>query len=111
MTDAPRDRQGRAGAEKTALRSDDVVFGPSVDGGYWLVGLRAPFPELFVNRQFSTANVLEEALETCRLHQREFSFVRSIPDIDEPGDLERFLGDASSLGLRTARVLESLTRS
>ena len=95
-------------AAREALRSDDVVFGPSVDGGYWLVGLRAPFPELFVNRQFSTAKVLEEALETCRLHQRGFSFVRSIPDIDEPDDLERFLCDESSLGSRTTRVLESL---
>ena len=94
-----------------ALRCNDVVFGPSVDGGYWLVGLSAPFPELFVNRQFSTANVLDEALETCRTHQREFSFVRSASDIDEAGDLERFLGDTSLLGSRTARVLESLTRS
>ena len=98
-------------AVREALRSDDVVFGPSVDGGYWLVGLRAPFPELFVNRQFSTDSVLDEALETCRLHQRGVSFVRSASDIDEPGDLERFLGDASSLGPQVALVLEALVHS
>lgn len=95
-------------AARAALRFDDVVFGPSADGGYWLVGLNSPFPDLFANRRFSTASVLEEALETCRAHRRSTSFVRTAADVDEPSDLTRFGDSGSSVGPRMAVALESL---
>ena len=40
----------------------DAVFGPSVDGGYYLVGMKAPHP-LFPDDELGTENVLAEALE------------------------------------------------
>ena len=50
-----------------ALRSHDVVFGPSQDGGYWLVGLRRhPVPrhhlpgQLFRQVRWSTAQALAD---------------------------------------------------
>jgi uncharacterized protein len=49
----------------TRLMSDqtDVVFGPCYDGGYYLVGMRRPHPELFVNIPWSTEKVLANTLE------------------------------------------------
>lgn len=40
----------------------DVVFGPACDGGYYLVGMRKPHPELFENISWSTGTVLEDTL-------------------------------------------------
>jgi rSAM/selenodomain-associated transferase 1 len=41
----------------------DIVFGPCYDGGYYLVGMRKPNPELFRNIPWSTKNVLSTTLE------------------------------------------------
>ena len=40
------------------LKSHDLVLGPAVDGGYWLIGLRAPQPELFREIEWSSDQVL-----------------------------------------------------
>ena len=55
-----------------ALRSGaaDVVLGPSEDGGYYLIGLGAPAPELFVNVPWSTATVYAETLARARASGR-----------------------------------------
>lgn len=52
-------------ASFTRLMSDrtDVVFGPCYDGGYYLVGMRRPHPELFANIPWSTDKVLANTLE------------------------------------------------
>ena len=44
----------------------DVVLGPAEDGGYYLVGLRRPAPELFVDVAWGTAAVLEVTLARAR---------------------------------------------
>ena len=41
----------------------DVVFGPCHDGGYYLVGMRQPHPELFDDIPWSTERVLSNTLE------------------------------------------------
>ncbi|MFC1881596.1 TIGR04282 family arsenosugar biosynthesis glycosyltransferase [Thermodesulfobacteriota bacterium] len=41
----------------------DAVFGPCEDGGYYLVGMRKPHPELFQDVPWSTEAVLEITLE------------------------------------------------
>ncbi|HEX8656857.1 MAG TPA: TIGR04282 family arsenosugar biosynthesis glycosyltransferase, partial [Hymenobacter sp.] len=40
------------------LASHDVVVGPALDGGYYLLGLRALVPDFFINKPWSTAAVL-----------------------------------------------------
>ena len=51
----------------SALERRDVVLGPSVDGGYYLIGLRAPQPELFEGVAWSTNQVLGQTIE--RVHR------------------------------------------
>ena len=41
----------------------DVLFGPCRDGGYYLVGMRQPHPELFDDIPWSTERVLSNTLE------------------------------------------------
>ena len=79
---------------ETALRlvsgaDTDVVLGPSEDGGYYLIGLRAPRPELFEDMAWSTPAVLPE---TLRRAQALGLRVVSLPpwfDVDTGGDIER----------------------
>ena len=46
-TDAPGVDQKRVEQAFDSLDASDVVFGPTSDGGYYLLGLNRPQPELF----------------------------------------------------------------
>jgi rSAM/selenodomain-associated transferase 1 len=67
----------------------DVVLGPTEDGGYYLIGLRAPQPELFVEMPWSTPDVLPETRNRAR--RRGLRLVQLQPwyDVDTPEDLDR----------------------
>jgi rSAM/selenodomain-associated transferase 1 len=41
------------------LEKNDLVLGPALDGGYYLIGLKQMVPDLFVGIPWSTARVLE----------------------------------------------------
>ena len=97
-----------------ALEADeaDVVLGPTVDGGYYLVGMRQPHPHLFQDIPWSTDRVLETTLE--RLEERGLTGL-TLPlweDVDTIEDLERLrerLTDAPPLvAPRTRAVLRQL---
>ncbi len=45
-----------------ALERAEVLLGPSTDGGYYLVGLKEPRPELFEDVSWSTPEVLEQTI-------------------------------------------------
>lgn len=61
-TDIPGIDEETAEAAFRALSEHDVVLGPATDGGYYLVGLSRPLPELFENVPWSTGLVLSETL-------------------------------------------------
>jgi uncharacterized protein len=75
-----------------ALAANDAVLGPALDGGYWLVGLRQPIPELFHKMRWSTATVLAETLARCRALGLRTALLRQLADIDTPEDWERNQG-------------------
>jgi uncharacterized protein len=76
----------------TRLMSDrtDVVFGPCYDGGYYLVGMRKPHPELFVNIPWSTDMVLANTLERARELGVRADLLPRWNDLDTVEDLIAF---------------------
>jgi rSAM/selenodomain-associated transferase 1 len=69
------------------LEQHDAVLIPVADGGYVLIGLRAPSPDLFTRMTWSTAAVAGETLRRmgiAGLHVWQGSVLH---DIDEPADL------------------------
>jgi rSAM/selenodomain-associated transferase 1 len=68
-----------------------VALGPAADGGYYLVGLNAPHPELFQGQVWSTDTVLAEALHRARLLGLTVHLLRPWQDIDTYADLLAFL--------------------
>jgi len=64
-----------------------VVFGPSADGGYYLVGLSSPDERLFRGFRWSTAEVLRNAAARCRFLSVPFSFLPPGWDVDTGEDL------------------------
>ena len=75
----------------SALHTHDVVLGPATDGGYWLIGLRRPAPELFTAIPWSTPQVFAETSARCARHALRLQLLRELTDIDEPADWQSFL--------------------
>jgi rSAM/selenodomain-associated transferase 1 len=64
----------------------DVVFLPTEDGGYGLVAMTRPYPELFCNMVWSTEKVLRQTLSRANRRGLVYSLLDSMPDIDKKSD-------------------------
>jgi uncharacterized protein len=70
-----------------ALREYPVVLGPATDGGYYLVGLRQPLPELFSGPVWGSDSVLADSLVIIKKAGLAHSLLEPLSDIDRPEDL------------------------
>ena len=80
----------------------DVSLCPVEDGGYWFVGLKRPFPQLFEGTVYGGASVFEDALAACAAHGRAVAAGPRLHDVDTPEDLAWFEGWAAGSQARTA---------
>jgi glycosyltransferase A (GT-A) superfamily protein (DUF2064 family) len=64
------------------LREADVVFGPAVDGGYYLVGTARYLPRFFECIPWSTSDTLAVHLSLCRQHEWSVRLLPTRRDID-----------------------------
>jgi len=67
----------------------DVVLGPSDDGGYYLIGVRAMHRELFVDMPWSTSAVLPETVQRAEALGLRVARLPTWFDVDTPQDLAR----------------------
>jgi rSAM/selenodomain-associated transferase 1 len=68
----------------------DVVLGPCRDGGYYLLGMRRVWPQLFTNIPWSSADVLELSLAAARSAGLTTVLLPEWQDIDTVADLHAF---------------------
>ncbi|MDZ4397715.1 TIGR04283 family arsenosugar biosynthesis glycosyltransferase [Hydrogenophaga sp.] len=73
-----------------ALQDHDAVLIPAEDGGYVLIGLRRPVPEVFTEVPWSTAQVLGRTRERLRGCGASWQELPSLWDVDEPADWLRW---------------------
>ncbi len=73
-----------------ALERHEVVLGPSTDGGYYLLGMRAPGHDLFDGIPWSTPDVFPATLRLLEKHHATVAFVPQLSDIDTLEDYIRF---------------------
>lgn len=70
------------------LERDDVVLGPSLDGGYYLVGTAKPRERLFDDVRWSAPCTLEDQVRTCRRNGWSVGYLPARRDIDTWEDWE-----------------------
>ena len=70
-----------------ALQNNDLVIGPSCDGGYYLIGLNKSTPELFEEISWSTEKVLKQTLERAERLLLKVQLLDQLRDIDTLEDL------------------------
>jgi len=72
-----------------ALSTQDLVLGKAEDGGYYLIGLRGFYPELFQGIDWGTHLVLEQTVASAEVIGLTMSYLPMLNDIDTPEDLEK----------------------
>jgi rSAM/selenodomain-associated transferase 1 len=73
------------------LRDARVVLGPCPDGGYYLIGLSSPTPELFRDMPWSTDRVVPETEVRVKSMGLALSYLPEWHDVDTGADLERLV--------------------
>lgn len=88
LPDIPAQYIGRAFEN---LRTSDVVIGPAVDGGYYLLGFRqeAFLPGVFKDISWSTNIVFDQTLKTIRQAALNYSILPEWYDVDNLAELEQ----------------------
>ncbi|MCI1187706.1 TIGR04282 family arsenosugar biosynthesis glycosyltransferase [Hymenobacter sp. DH14] len=86
-TDCPGLRASHLTEAFAALETADVVLGPATDGGYYLLGLREPRPELFQNKTWSTDSVLADTLADAQRLGLRAALLPELRDVDTAQDL------------------------
>ena len=86
-SDCPDITEAQIKQALTALETHDVVLGPAVDGGYYLIGLNRLHAPLFENIPWSTARVLERTAAIARQSDLSVALLAPLSDIDRPEDL------------------------
>ena len=72
----------------SVLPNRDAVIGPAQDGGYWLLGLKEPCPELFADMAWSTPEVFPETLRRLEAAGISPHLLPELVDIDTGDDLD-----------------------
>jgi hypothetical protein len=90
-----------------ALDDQDVVFGPALDGGYYLVGLSRPHPELFAidSTLWSGPQVLAASVAAAAHAGLTVGLLPRLRDLDTPDDAAALRTDP----MLPARIAAQLT--
>ncbi|MCH7411934.1 TIGR04282 family arsenosugar biosynthesis glycosyltransferase [Belliella sp. R4-6] len=89
-TDCPEISSALINKAYIELGAANVVFGPALDGGYYLLGMNQPTPILFDNMTWSHSKVMDDSIERLQQKNLSFSLLDELSDIDNERDWERF---------------------
>lgn len=64
------------------LHENEVVIGPSTDGGYYLLGMRLLVPDIFYKKEWSTEKVFSSTLADIKKLSLSYFLLPELSDID-----------------------------
>ena len=94
----------------TALETNDVVLGPTSDGGYYLIGMKAPCAQVFQGHPYGGATVWESTMAAIAAANLTVAAAPGLDDVDTPEDLLR-LAKTVRPESHTGRCLNQLKKA
>ena len=73
-----------------ALNHSDLVLGPAIDGGYYLIGMKSSAAYLFEGIAWSTSQVLSQTLHVAYQQGLIVTLLPELDDIDTQEDWQRY---------------------
>jgi rSAM/selenodomain-associated transferase 1 len=87
-----------AAARLLTAPGERAVLGPATDGGYYLIALKAPHPELFADIDWSTARVADQTRAAAQRLGLEMAEIAPWYDVDDPASLVQLVRDCQANG-------------
>ena len=87
----------------------DAVFGPCADGGYYLIGVKAPPGRLVTDVQMSTPTVLRDTLAIAAAEDIRVDLLPEWYDVDSADELKRLSAELASHPERAPATSRFLT--
>lgn len=106
--DCPALSPGRLERAFAKLASAEVVLGPAVDGGYWLVGQCAPGVDLFSEVAFSSPHTFAATAVRLKETGARWCTLETLRDVDTRADLEAAVADPEISADLRRRLAEQL---
>jgi rSAM/selenodomain-associated transferase 1 len=75
------------------LDNVEVVLGPTQDGGYYLIGMKQPQPQLLHQVKMSTSHVLNDTIQLAEASGLSVSLLPTWYDVDTIADLKVLEGE------------------
>jgi hypothetical protein len=96
-----------------SLETMDSVIGPSLDGGYYLIGFRYDrfLPEAFQEIQWSTDTVFRQSLKTIEAAGQKVAVLPRWSDVDTLHDLHELMRRGMDSEFRSSRTISFLLGS
>jgi len=69
------------------LNEYEIVIGPATDGGYYLLGMKSPFKNLFENITWSSNSVFNETIKQIEQKNLTLFLLPILNDVDEETDI------------------------
>jgi glycosyltransferase A (GT-A) superfamily protein (DUF2064 family) len=92
------------------LDGADVVVGPTIDGGYYLVGSRTVQAELFDSQRTGTGRALDSLVASAQGLGLRVALTETAYDVDEAEDLARLARELRLFPQRAQRTAAWLSR-
>jgi rSAM/selenodomain-associated transferase 1 len=86
-TDCPAQSEADIAHAGALLADYDVVLQPADDGGYVMIGMAQPHPEVFAEMPWGTDAVLARTRERIRALGLRHAELPALPDLDRPEDI------------------------
>jgi len=109
-SDLPELSPTRLQEAAAALGRAPVVLGPAADGGYWLVGQRAPGVDLFAGVPWSSPRTLAATRARLRALGVVHQELATLRDLDTQADLRTALAAPALAGELRRRLVAALAR-
>ncbi len=69
------------------LEKNEIVIGPAEDGGYYLLGMTNLVRALFLDKKWSTSDLLLDTILEIKQLGKSYQLLATLNDIDEENDL------------------------
>ena len=92
---------------ETALKNNDIVLGPSKDGGFYLMGLKKTCfnHNTFLKLPWQTARLNRSVSKLCQSNAIVLEFLEILQDVDTISDAKRIISSFRSLSENLIQLL------
>ncbi|MDU5960751.1 MAG: TIGR04282 family arsenosugar biosynthesis glycosyltransferase [Finegoldia magna] len=81
------------------LNTNDVVFSPTEDGGYSLIGMKKAYDVLFENKKYSNPNVENDLENSLIEHDLSYYKLKETHDVDTDIDFIKYISQSKNVKL------------